>query len=76
MDAPEVNVAPVLPMEPMVAMTIFTSMGKDQGTDAACVLAVTALMEILNLEAPLVVVGHQGATMEELAEEDLAEGHP
>ena len=41
-----------------------------------CVLALIATREILSLEAPSVVVGHQGATVEELAEEDLAEGHP
>ena len=41
-----------------------------------CVLALTATMEILNLEAPSVAVGCQGATVEELAEEDLAEGCP
>ena len=37
---------------------------------------VTAPMEMLNLGVPSEVVGHQGATVEELAEEDLAEGHP
>ena len=41
-----------------------------------CVSALTATMEILNLEAPSVAVSHQGATVEELAEEDLAEGCP
>ena len=41
-----------------------------------CVLALTATMEILSLEAPSVVVGCQGATVEELPEEDLVEGHP
>ena len=41
-----------------------------------CVLALTATMEILSLEAPSVVIGHQGATVEELAEEDLVEGCP
>ena len=33
-------------------------------------------MEALNLEAPSVVVVCQGATVEELAEEDVAEGCP
>ena len=51
-------------------------MGKDQGMGAACVLTVTASMETLNLEAPSVVVGCWGATVEELAEKDLAEGCP
>ena len=57
-------------------MVISTSMEKDQGTVAACVLTVTALIEIMNLEALSVVVACQGATVEELAEEDLAEGCP
>ena len=52
MDAPEVSVAPVLLMEPAVAMVISTSMGKDQRMGAACVSTVTASMEIMNLEAP------------------------
>ena len=33
-------------------------------------------MGIMNLEAPSMAVGHQGVTVEELAKEDLAEGHP
>ena len=41
-----------------------------------CVLALTVTMEILNLEAPSVAVGCQGATVEELTKEDLAEGCP
>ena len=41
-----------------------------------CGSALTAAMEILSLEAPSVVVGCQGATVEELVEEDLVEGHP
>ena len=36
---------------------------------------VTTSMGIMNLEAPSMVVGCQGATVEEVAE-DLAEGHP
>ena len=32
-----------------MAMAISTSMGKDQGTGAACVSIVTASMEIMNL---------------------------
>ena len=35
-----------------------------------CVSTLTAAMETLNLEAPSVAVGCQGATVEELAEED------
>ena len=40
------------------------------------VSTMTASMEVMNLEAPSMAVGHQGATVEELAKEDLAEGHP
>ena len=43
---------------------------------AVYVLTVTASMEIMNLEANSMVISHQGATVEELAEEDLAEGCP
>ena len=41
-----------------------------------CVPALIATMEILCLEAPSVVVGHQGATVEELAEEDFGRRPP
>ena len=68
--------APIPPMEPAKATVISTSMGRDQRTGAVYVLAVTALMGIMKLEAPSMAVGCQGATMEELAKEDLAEGHP
>ena len=76
MDAPGVSADPVPPREPTVATVISTSMEKDQGMGAACVSTVTDSMEILNLEALSVVVGCQGATVEELVEEDLAEGCP
>ena len=73
MDIPETSAAPILLMEPKIAMVISTSMGRDQRMGTVYVLTVTALMKIMNLEAPLMVVGHQGATVEELAKEDLAE---
>ena len=60
MDAPEVSGAPVLPMEAAVAMVFSTSMRKDQRMGAACVLTVTALMDIMNLEALSVAVGCLG----------------
>ena len=60
MDVPEVSAALVLLMEPVVAMVISTSMEKDQRMGAACVSTVTASMEIMNLEAPSVAVGHKG----------------
>ena len=43
--------------------------------EGQCVSTLTASMEALNLEAPSVDVGHQEATVEELAGEELAEGH-
>ena len=76
MDAPEVSAAPIPPMEPTTATVISTSMGKDQTMGAACMSSVTTSMEIMNLEVPSVAVGCQGATVQELVEEDLAEGCP
>ena len=62
-------------MEPTIAMVISTSMGRDQRMGAVYVSTVTALMEIMNSEAPM-AVGHQGATVEEMVEEDFTEGCP
>ena len=76
MDVPEAGVAPVPPMEPAIATVIYTSMGRDQRMSAIYVFTMTTLMGIMNLEAPSMAVGCQGATVEELVEEDLAEGHP
>ena len=76
MDVPETNVAPILLMDPAIAMVISTSMGRDQRMCTVYVSTLTASMEIMNLEAPSMVVDHQGATVEELAKEDLAEGCP
>ena len=71
----EASTAPILLMEPMIAMVAFTTMERAQRMDAVYVLLVTTLMEILNLPGLTMAVGHQGATVEELAE-DLAEGFP
>ena len=68
--------APIPPIEPMIATMISTSMGRDQRIGAVYVSTMTTLMGIMNLEAHSMVVGHQGATVEELVEEDLVEGHP
>ena len=76
MDVHETSVAPILLMESVIATVISTSMRRDQRTGAVYVSIMTTSMEIMNLEAPSMVVGHQGATVEELAEEDLAEGCP
>ena len=43
---------------------------------AVYVLTVTTSMQIMNLEAPSMVVSCQGPTVEELVEEDLAKGCP
>ena len=74
MDVPETSVAPIPVMEPIIAMVISISMGRDQRMGAVYILTVTTSIEIMNLEAPSMVVGHQGATVEELAKEDLVEG--
>ena len=74
MDVPEAGVAPIPPIESMIATVISTSMGRDQRTGAVYVSTVTALMGVMNLEAPSMAVGHQRATVEELAKEDLVEG--
>ena len=76
MDVPEASMAPIPVTEPAIAMVVSTSMGRDQGMGATCVSTVTDSMEIMNLEARSVAVGCQGATMEELVEEDLTEGYP
>ena len=76
MDVPEASAALILLMKPTIAMVISPSMGRDQRMGAVCVLTVTASMEIMNLEDPSMVVGHPGATVEELKEEDLPEGCP
>ena len=52
MDVPEASAAPRLVMEPVIAMVTSPSMGRGQGTGAACVLTVDASMETMNLEAP------------------------
>ena len=76
MDVPEAGATPILPIEPMIATVISTSVGRDQRMGIVYVSTMTALMGIMNLEAPSMAVGYQGATVEELAKEDLAEGHP
>ena len=58
-----------------VTTVISTAMCKDQTTGAVYLSMVTTSMGLMNLKAPSAVVGHQGLTIEELMEEDLAEGH-
>ena len=52
MDVPEASMVPIPVMEPAIAMVISTSMGRDQGMYSVCLLTVTALIEIMNLEVP------------------------
>ena len=76
MDVPETSAAPIPLIEPTITTVISTSMGWDQNMGTVYVLTMTTSIKITNLEAPTMVVGHQGATVEELAKEDLAEGCP
>ena len=76
MDVPVASAVTISLMEPMIAMVISTSVGRDQGTGTIYVPTVTALMEIMNLEVPQWQSATRGATVEELMEEDLAEGCP
>ena len=76
MDVLQTCVAHIPLIEPAIATVISTSMGRDQRMGTVYVLTVTALLGIMNLEASSMAVGHQGAIVEELAKEDLVEGHP
>ena len=76
MDVPEAGVVLILPTEPAIATKISTSVGRDERMDTVYMSTMTTLMGIMNLEPPSMAVGHQGATVEELAEEDLVGGCP
>ena len=76
MDVPDAGAAPILPIEPTIATVISTSMERDQRMGTVYVSIITTSMGIINLEAPSMAVGFQGATVEELVEEDLGEGCP
>ena len=75
-DCPQSGVAQELLVEPAVAMVISNTMCKVQTMVAIYLSTVTASMGLMNLEAPSVVDGGQGSTIEELIEQDLAEGCP
>ena len=75
-DHPWSGVAQELLVEPAVAMVISTTMCKDWTMGTIYLSTVTASMGLMNFEAPSVAVGCQGPTIEELTEEDLAEGCP
>ena len=63
-------------VEPTVATMISTTVYQDQTMGAIYLSMVNNSMGLMNLEASSVAVGHQGLTIEELTEEDLAEGSP
>ena len=58
MDVPETSAAPIPLIEPMITIEVPTSMGQDQKMGTVCVLTMTASMEIMNVEAPSMTVGH------------------
>ena len=75
-DSPLTGASQELLAEPTVATVISTTMCQDQTTGAVYLSMVTTSMGLMNLEAPSVAVGCQVPIIEELTEEDLAEGHP
>ena len=76
LDVPKAGAASILPIKPTIGTVISTSMGRDQRMGTVYVSTRTTPIGIINLEAPSRAVGHQGATVEELAKEDLVEDHP
>ena len=76
MDVPETSAALIPLIEPEIAIVISTSMEWDQKMGTVYVLTMTTSIEIMNLEVPSMAVGCQGATVQELAKEDLAEDCP
>ena len=63
-------------MESAVTTVISTTMCQDQTTGAIYLPMVTTSMGLMIFEAPSVAVGHWELTLEQLTEEDVAEGHP
>ena len=63
-------------MEPAVETVISTTMCHDQTTGAVYLSTVTTPMGLMNLEAPSLAADCKGLTLEELKEEDPAEGFP
>ena len=58
-----------------VATITSTVMCQDQNMCAISLSMVTTSIGLMDLEAPSVVVGHQGLTTEEMMEDDLVESH-
>ena len=72
---PEVR-HPAMLVEPTVTMMYATHIVQDEVTGVTYMDTVTASVGRVALRNPHMVATLPGATVEELAEEDLAEGHP
>ena len=72
---PETRWPDILP-EPMVTMMYATHLVWDEATGVTYIDMVTASVGRVALGNPYMVATLSGATVEELAEEDLAEGDP
>ena len=75
-DGPQTRVSHELLVEPTVATVISTTMCQDQTMGIIYLSTVATSMGLMNLEATSAADGYQGLTLEELTEEDLAEGCP
>ena len=72
-DCPLTGASQVLSVGSAVATVTSTAMCQDQIMGTVYLSTVTTSMGLMNLEAPSVVVGCWGPTIEELMEDDLAE---
>ena len=70
-DVPEAGVVPTPLIQPTITTVISMPVGRDERMGTVYMSTMNASMEIMNLETFLMVVGCQGATLEELAEKDL-----
>ena len=66
MNTPGASRASVHLVEPSIKMVILTSVGRCPSTGTVFMSMLTALMEIMNLEAPSEAEDHQGAKVKEL----------
>ena len=71
-DSPQSRASHELSVEPPMAAVISTTLYQDQTMGTVYLSTVTTCMGLMNLEA----VDHHGLTLEELTEENLAEGCP
>ena len=74
-DCPLTEASQDLLLGSAVATVTSTTRCQDKTMDTFYLSMVTTSKGLMNLEAPSVMVGHQGLTIEELTEEDLVEGH-